>query len=67
MHNPNCDGDHCRKEIGEVRLLPIGGDGNIIVCQSCYAHEMKYRRNRIALDKVEFDLPKWEALKLYEA
>ena len=43
--NPNCDGNHCRDN-GEVRLYPLGGGGNLILCLSCFAHENKYRFNR---------------------
>ncbi len=34
MHNNYCDGDHCRAETGEVRVLPYGGEGNLILCRA---------------------------------
>ena len=68
-HNDNCDGDHCTAgtEKGEVRRLPIGGNSAAILCRACYEHEMAWRRERnqeMAKD-CAFDLPAWEALKVY--
>ena len=67
--NPDCDGDKCRKSVaGEgVRLLPIGGSANIIVCRACYEHEIAYRRERNAeLGKdCQYDLPSWDSLTKY--
>jgi hypothetical protein len=65
MKNPNCDNIHCTKANGEVRLLPTGGDGNMIVCRSCYEHEMAFRRS-FSKRGVKPDLPSWESLKVYE-
>ena len=67
--NPNGDGDKCRKESGEVRLLPLGGGANGILCRACYEYEMAYRGDRNAeLSKgCQFDLPAWESLKVYGA
>lgn len=45
-HNPMCDGSHCRASTGEVRVMPLGGDGNVILCAACFAHENNYRRER---------------------
>ncbi len=45
-HNPNCDGSHCSRDTGPVRLYQLGGGGNLILCQSCFAHENAYRRDR---------------------
>lgn len=61
--NPNCDGNKCRSNAGEVRLLPIGGDGNIIVCLACYESEMQYRR--MSEPGVPVSLPSWGSLKVY--
>lgn len=46
VHNPNCDGSHCLTESGEVRLYPLGGGANLILCAACFAHENQYRRER---------------------
>lgn len=45
-HNPNCDGSHCQHAAGEVRVFPLGGGGNLILCAACFAHENAYRRQR---------------------
>jgi hypothetical protein len=63
-HNPNCDGDKCEKNEGIVKVLPTGPDSNAILCFACYLNEMAFRRSRIA-DGVEFDLPSWDSLKIY--
>lgn len=67
-HNPNCDGGHCRSETGEVRLLPLGGGANLILCRTCHEHELSYRRerNRELASNVRFDLPDWEDLEVYK-
>mgnify|MGYP001617986761 CR=1 FL=1 len=57
-----CDQGHETKE--EIRSLPIGGQGNILVCKEHYRKEIEFRKYRI-LEGVPFDLPKWEALKVY--
>ena len=44
--NYNCDGSHCRERNGEVRVYPIGGGANLILCASCAAHENSYRWQR---------------------
>lgn len=66
-HNPNCDGSHCQTVKGQVRLLPTGGDGNAILCRSCFAHEIQFRRerNRELSTDCQFALPTWETLKIY--
>lgn len=68
MSNPNCDGAWCKRDDGEVRVLPYGGDGNLILCFSCYAHEMQFRRERnqkLAPD-CQFETPEWKDLKVYD-
>jgi hypothetical protein len=69
IHNPNCDGGYCVSETGEVRVLPTGGDGNAILCRSCFAHEMNWRRERnMELAKENrFQLPRWTDLKVYQS
>ena len=50
MNNPhknwNCSNDRCIDPDGEVRIYPLGGDGNLILCRECVAHENAYRRGR---------------------
>ena len=52
------------KPCTEVRLLPIGGGGNVIVGRQSYEKEMAFRRERIAAG-VPFDLPSWDDLRVY--
>lgn len=68
MKNPNCDGDHCVSSTGEVRVLPLGGDGNLIICRSCFLHEIDFRRkrNRELTPDCHFDIPQWEDLEVYK-
>lgn len=66
-HNPNCDGSHCWSEYGEVRLLPLPGHGNIILCRSCFEYEIGWRRDRnkaLALES-QYPMPEWTALHPY--
>jgi hypothetical protein len=72
VHNPNCDGSHCRSETGEVRVLPTSRDphgGNIILCRSCLAHEVQWRkeRNKDLAEEARFPLPSWESLEVYSS
>jgi hypothetical protein len=67
IHNPNCDGAHCRKESGEVRVLPIGSGGNLILCCACHAYEIAYRRERNAEVAAPYDCPAWDSLAVYPA
>lgn len=69
MSNPNCDNDKCLSATGEVRVLPTGGDGNLILCRACFEHELRFRvtRNRYLSPDCRFALPSWESLKVYNA
>jgi hypothetical protein len=64
MKNPNCDGEHCTNEAGEVRFLPYGGGGNILCCFKCYLNEMKFRTQKNN-EGIPFEIPKWKNLKVY--
>lgn len=70
MENCNCDGSGPHTA-GEVRLLPMGRDahsGNLILCRSCHAREIAWRRERnLSLgDFARFDLPEWDSLQVYK-
>lgn len=67
MKNPNCENVHCTAERGEVRLLPAGGGGNMILCRACFNHELNYRHGRNVIGGGQWDLPRWEDLKVYES
>lgn len=67
MKNPNCDNDKCRSATGEVRVYPLGGGGNLILCRACWIHENSYRRSRVA-DGMEADAypqENWETAEVY--
>ena len=55
--------DHGRP-CGEVRVLPIGGSGNILVGAVSFLQEMAFRRERIRAG-APFDLPSWASLEIY--
>ncbi len=66
LMNPNCDGSGpCN--MGEVRVLPSGGDSNLILCRTCFYREIVFRegRNRELAEFARFKLPEWETLKVY--
>jgi hypothetical protein len=68
-HNNNCDGSHCRSEAGEVRLYPLGGGANLILCHACWAHENRYRYERAHERNAEpanWPQVNWHAAKIYE-
>lgn len=67
MKNNNCDNDKCIDPKGEVRVLPTGGEGNAILCHTCYLHELRWRRerNHDLAPANRFKLPQWETLKIY--
>lgn len=46
--NPNCCGGNCCTDHGEVRVYPLGGGANLILCKCCWAHENRYRYERQA-------------------
>lgn len=67
MQNPNCDGSGPCSQVQQVRVLPYGGDGNLILCHSCYNKEMafRYARNQELAKDCQYDLPAWSSLKVY--
>lgn len=67
MKNPNCDNDKCTSATSEVRVLPSGGDSNLILCRACFNHEIRFReeRNQKLADDCKIKPPHWESLKVY--
>jgi hypothetical protein len=65
--NPNCDGSANSLETHEVRLYPLGGGGNLILCYQCFAHENRYRRSRGAYYGRPEDWPQvdWTTAEVY--
>lgn len=68
MKNPNCDGGRCKSATGEVRVYPLGGGGNLILCAACWAYENRYRAERARETKAPENFPqvKWEASEVYQ-
>lgn len=66
-HNPNCNGDHCISSHGEVRVLPYSADGNLILCHSCFNHEISWRKDENRRANRNFETPNWETLVVYGA
>ena len=54
---------------GEVRVMPAGGDSNLILCCACWQRELSYRRerNRTLGTFAQYNLPAWETAKVYDA
>lgn len=66
--NLNCDGPGPHNQTSlEVRILNIGGDSNAILCLSCFARAMLFRkrRNKDLLNENQFKIPEWSSLKIY--
>jgi hypothetical protein len=53
---------------GEVRVMPSGGDSNLILCLSCWTRENQYRRNRNRElgTFAQYRIPSWESAKVYD-
>lgn len=68
MINNNCDGSGPCSPREQVRVLPSGGDSNLILCNACYHAEIAFRRerNKELSKDCQFKLPKWEDLKIYK-
>lgn len=67
MQNYNCDGNRCQNANSQVRVLPLSGNSNLILCQDCFDHEIKYRkaRNKELEKQNRFGLPVWDQLEIY--
>ena len=63
MKNWNCGGDHCREPNGEVRVYPLGGGANLILCRACCDHENRDRAERGQPDK--WPQQDWAACEVY--
>jgi hypothetical protein len=62
----HCDG-HGPHAGSEVRLYPLGGGGNLILCRNCFAHENRYRCERGNETKCPENWPMvaWHESKIY--
>jgi hypothetical protein len=65
----NGSGPHSTNNKGEyeVRVLPLGAGGNLILCYTCCQRELRWReqRNRELAEFAKFALPTWESLEVY--
>jgi hypothetical protein len=68
MQNPNCDGSRCRTEIGPVKIYPLGGGANLILCHTCWTHENRYRfeRGLACGEPNNFPQVDWGAAETYQ-
>lgn len=66
--NPNCDGNHC-VDAGEVRVYPLSGGANLLLCMRCFAHENRYRYNcaHFTGDATTWPQVDWATAKRYPA
>jgi hypothetical protein len=67
-HNFNCSGSHCREPDGEVRVYPLGGGGNLILCFACFASENRFRydRGRETKDPANWPQVNWFGAEIYK-
>ena len=63
----HCDGAGPHGGPHEVRLYPLGGGGNSILCQACAARENQYRYERGIETNMPENWPKadWYQCKIY--
>lgn len=66
IHNPNCDGSHCRSEQGEVRYLPTNESSGVFLCSVCFHHEMAWRKQVNKRVAHPFDILEWDSLEVRE-
>lgn len=67
IHNVNCDGSFCASNTGQVRVYPLGGGANLILCRACWEHENRYRaqRGRDTGAKDNWPTVEWEHAEVY--
>lgn len=53
------------KQAIEIRVLPSGGESNILCCKTHYITEIEFRKERNKQVWKKFDLPLWENLIIY--
>jgi hypothetical protein len=68
MQNFNCDGSGPHTD-GQVRVMAISSHGNLILCRACWNRELAWRkqRNRELEAFAQFELPAFDAAKVYES
>jgi len=68
IRNWNCCGEHCNDPAGQVRVYPLGGGANLVLCMACAAHENRYRQHRAKETGRPEDWPQvnWFACEVYQ-
>jgi hypothetical protein len=66
-NNWNCDGGTAHSSNPEVRVYPLGGGGNLILCRLCWDHENKWRaqRTKEVGDKTAWPQVDWNTAEVY--
>ena len=69
VKNDQCDNRWCESANGQVRLLPLPGGANAILCFHCFAYEMRARTraNKDLAGDCRWDIPAWDSLEIYES
>lgn len=64
-----CGGRGPHSRLKEVRVLPIGGGANMILCRACFDHEIAYRRerNKRLSEAAQYVLPTWDSLEVFKS
>lgn len=70
MTRYDCDGSGPHGP-GEIRQLPLGGDGNLLLCRACCSRELAWRKGRndemgVENATLRYALPQWSSLKTLE-
>jgi hypothetical protein len=65
--NWNCDGGRCKRPDGVVKVYPLGGGANLILCRSCFLRENAYRAMRARETGEPANWPKveWDTAEEY--
>jgi hypothetical protein len=65
--NPMCDGNRCQHSSGEVRVYPLGGGGNLILCRACWDYENGFRAQRARETQAPDNWPQveWKSSEVY--
>lgn len=63
----HCDGSGPHNGPDEVRVMPLGGGANLILCRACFNRENRYRIARGHETKAPENWPtvEWDAARVY--
>jgi len=62
VSNPNCDGNNCTSEDGDVRYYSLGGGAGLFLCHDCWDNENAYRADRVkrGADAASYPIEPWD-------